>query len=93
MLAADVALGPSLAELAESAEPGLMALSPQGADLLKADNPRQCGFIFGIEGPGLPDSWPEARRYSIPMAPEVESLNAAAPLAVALVIWKARRPH
>lgn len=90
VLSADLAAGPSLAELAAEAGPELLALSPRGADLLKAAWPAACGFVFGIEGPGLPDSWPENRRYAIPMAGQVESLNAAAALAVALGIWKAK---
>lgn len=92
VLSADLASGPPLAALADYKLPGLMALSPGGANLLSADFPLQCAFVFGIEGPGLPESWPRERRFSIPMAPAVESLNAAAALAVAMGIWKARQP-
>lgn len=90
ILAADLAAGPSLAELAGMNLPGLLALSPRGSDLLSARLPGQCGFVFGIEGPGLPEAWPQERRYSIAMSSEVESLNAAAALAVALGVWKVK---
>ncbi len=91
VLAADLARGPSLAELAERDLPGLWALSPAGDDILTVEPPRRAGFVFGIEGPGLDRSWPPERRLSIPMAPGVESLNAAAALAVTLGIWRGRR--
>lgn len=92
LLAADIYRGPSLAELARIDLPGLSALSPVGEDLLKLNFPEATGFVFGIEGPGLDDLWPRERRFSIPMTPGVESLNAAAALAVTLGIWLGRRP-
>ena len=92
VLAADLKQGPCLGELAALDQPGLMALSPHGGDLLKIDFPVRCGLVFGIEGPGLDQNWPPARRLAIPMAPGVESLNAAASLAMSLGVWLARRP-
>ena len=91
VLAAGLRQGPGAAELAAFDLPGLMALSPKGGNLLKASLPSAAGFVFGIEGPGLDAAWPESRRLSIPMAPGVESLNAAAALAVALGVWAARK--
>ena len=47
----------------------------------------------GLEGEGLPEAW-RSRTLAIPIRPEVESLNAAAAVAVALYAWsvsKARR--
>lgn len=88
VLRAGLLRGPSLAELAGMNPPGLTALSPKGRDIMTADFPPQAGFVFGIEGPGLGELWPEERRLAIPMAPGVESLNAAAALAVALGVWK-----
>jgi TrmH family RNA methyltransferase len=90
VLAADLSQGPELAALAALDWPELLALSPTGADLLAADLPARAGFVLGLEGPGLGQAWPAERRRSIPMTPGVESLNAAAALAVALGIWKAR---
>ena len=91
LLASDLYQGPPLAELARLDLPGLLALSPVGDDLLKLDFPAAAGLVFGIEGPGLDEIWPRARRFSIPMAPGVESLNAAAALAVTLGLWLGRR--
>ena len=91
VLSAELFQGPPLAELAGLNPPGLSALSPAGGNLLTASFPPRAGFVFGIEGPGLGDLWPAERRLAIPMAPGVESLNAAAALAVTLGVWKARR--
>ena len=50
-----------------------------GPDLVSAPFPERFGLVPGVEGPGLPDrAPPAARRRSIPIAPGVESLNAAA---------------
>ena len=88
VLAASLERGPSLAELAGLDLPGLFALSPLGSDLLTASFPDRAGFVFGIEGPGLNEIWPPEKRLSIPMAAGVESLNAAAAVAVALGVWR-----
>ncbi len=88
---AEMSQGPSLAELAQNPRPGLQALSPSGKNILEQQFPKECGFVFGIEGPGLDAVWPAGRRLAMPMAEGVESLNAAAALAVALGIWRARR--
>lgn len=90
VLAADLRRGPSLGELAALDQPGLLALSPTGTDLLRKEFPARCGLVFGLEGPGLDRSWPPDRRLAIPMVPGVESLNAAAALALALGVWLAR---
>ena len=42
----------------------------------------------GVEGPGLPPHLREAPRRRIPIAPEVESLNAATATAIALYAWR-----
>ncbi len=91
VLGADLRQGPGLADLAGLSLPGLMALTPQGANILEADFPTRAGFVFGIEGPGLDDTWPAEKRLAIPMAPGVESLNAAAALAMSLGVWAARQ--
>ncbi len=85
--------GPGLADLAALDEPNLLALSPAGPSLLAEPLPDRCGFVFGIEGPGLGPDWPAARRRSIPMREGVESLNAAAALAVSLGVWLAQKRY
>lgn len=87
ILLADIQQGPSLAELAATPIPGLMALSPHGQNILTQTLPKAAGFVFGIEGPGLSALWPLEQSLSIPMKPGIESLNAAAALAVALGIY------
>ena len=46
--------------------------------------------VLGMEGPGLPEKWRE-RAVAIPMAGEVESLNAATAAAIALYVWSQSR--
>jgi 16S rRNA (guanine(527)-N(7))-methyltransferase RsmG len=67
----------------------VLALSADGADIRQVAFPAAFGLLAGLEGPGLPQSWrPSAVR--IPIRPEVESLNAAAAVAVALYEWRSR---
>jgi 16S rRNA (guanine527-N7)-methyltransferase len=77
--------GPALDKL--PADLPIMALSPEGADIRQAAFPPSFGFLAGIEGPGLPAAW-RRRALGIPISPAVESLNAAAAVAVALYEWK-----
>lgn len=66
---------------------GLMALSGEGAPLAGAAFPERCGLLAGLEGPGLPSEL-RAQAVAIPLAAGVESLNAAASVAVALYAWR-----
>lgn len=91
LLQADLQQGPSLKELAQMNQAGICALSPRGSNILKKSLPEACGFVFGLEGPGLEDIWPLESRLSIPMVQGVESLNAAAAVAVCLGIWAVRK--
>lgn len=77
--------GPTLDKL--PADLPIMALSPEGADIRQAAFPPSFGLLAGIEGPGLPAAW-RRRALGIPISPAVESLNAAAAVAVALYEWK-----
>lgn len=65
----------------------IFALSPEGKDIRSAVFPPSFGLLAGMEGPGLSAAW---RRHAvgIPISPAVESLNAAAAVAVALYEWK-----
>jgi 16S rRNA (guanine527-N7)-methyltransferase len=65
----------------------IIALSPEGADICQAAFPASFGLLAGLEGPGLPAEW-RRRAVGIAISPAVESLNAAAAVAVALYEWK-----
>ena len=77
--------GPALKKL--SADLPIIALSPGGADIRQTVFPPSFGLLAGIEGPGLPAAW-RRQAVGIPINPAVESLNAAAAVAVALYEWK-----
>ncbi len=68
----------------------ILALSAEGSDIREAVFPRAFGLMIGLEGPGLPEAWRRGA-VRIPIRPEVESLNAAAAMAVALYEWKVRQ--
>ncbi len=76
--------GPSLARL--PALDGIVALSAEGVDLEGFAFPDPFALLPGLEGEGLPPAWRE-RSVAIRIRPEVESLNAAAAVAVALYRW------
>jgi 16S rRNA (guanine527-N7)-methyltransferase len=79
--------GPALEALPP--ELPIVALSAEGTDIRRTAFPDAFGLLVGLEGQGLPEAW---RRHAvrIPIRPEVESLNAAAAMAVALYEWKRR---
>jgi len=79
--------GPALGELPEDLP--ILALSTEGADLRQASFPAAFGLLAGMEGPGLPEPW-RRRALRIPIGSEVESLNAAAAVSVALYEWSRR---
>jgi 16S rRNA (guanine(527)-N(7))-methyltransferase RsmG len=82
-------LGPSIQELRVEGAP-LYALSAEGADIAADTWPERFGLVVGVEGPGLPVALRQggATLRRIPIAPGVESLNAAAAAAVALFSWR-----
>ena len=82
--------GPPLDKL--SADLPIIALSPEGADIHRTVFPPSFGLLAGTEGPGLPAAW-RHRAAGIPISSAVESLNAAAALAVALYEWKRNRQN
>ncbi len=79
--------GPSLKEL----PPGLplITLSAEGRDIATATFPEGFGLLAGMEGEGLPPQWRE-QSIRIPIADQVESLNAATATAIALYEWRRR---
>ena len=81
--------GPPLARLAELHHLPLFALSPKGSNIFSFAFPKAVGLVAGMEGPGLDDHWPPDKRLSIPMQPQVESLNAAIAVAMAMACLEA----
>ncbi|MFP3981678.1 MAG: 16S rRNA (guanine(527)-N(7))-methyltransferase RsmG [Desulfobacterales bacterium] len=76
--------GPSIHDL-----PGnmpIVALSAEGTPIAEFDFPKTFALLPGMEGPGLPGHLRD-KTVSIPIRPEIESLNAAAAAAIALYAW------
>ena len=82
--------GPSLRELSTREVP-LIALATDGPTIGEEAFPARFGLVPGLEGPGLPDHLRAGTTRRIPIAPGVESLNAATATAVALYIWSQQR--
>jgi 16S rRNA (guanine527-N7)-methyltransferase len=82
--------GPSLADL-ETRHAPLIALATDGPELAAEPFPERFGLVPGVEGPGLPAHLRGGTRRRIPIAPGVESLNAAAATAIALYAWSQSR--
>jgi len=83
-------VGPSIADLDPSRSP-LIALSSAGEDVAASPWPEAFGLVPGLEGPGLPEALRNGPRRRIPIAPGVESLNAATATAIALYQWSRDR--
>ncbi|MBC2710483.1 MAG: 16S rRNA (guanine(527)-N(7))-methyltransferase RsmG [Desulfosarcina sp.] len=77
--------GPSLGAIPEDLP--VIALASSGRPLARVSFPESFLLLPGMEGPGLPDRW-ERDAVAIPMAPGVESLNAAVATAIALYEWR-----
>lgn len=83
--------GPSIHALASRHAP-LIALGLEGPELASEPLPVCFGLVPGVEGPGLPAHLRTGACRRIAIAPEVESLNAAAAVAIALYVYRARAP-
>lgn len=81
----DLQRGPSLNDLSFSRVP-FVSLSGEGQPLAEFSFPETFALIPGIEGPGVPPHL-RSRALSIPIKPDVESLNAATATAIALYEW------
>ena len=79
--------GPSLSEIPPDLP--VIALASSGQPLAQTQFPKSFCLLTGMEGPGLPLRW-QADTVAIPMAPGVESLNAAVATAIALYEWRRR---
>jgi tRNA G18 (ribose-2'-O)-methylase SpoU len=82
--------GPALDDLPRDLP--ILPLSADGQPIAAVDFPAAFGLLAGMEGEGVPAAWRE-RALRIPMAPAVESLNAAVATAVALYEWRRRNPQ
>jgi tRNA G18 (ribose-2'-O)-methylase SpoU len=80
--------GPSIETLTVKKAP-LIVLDAKGAKL--GNFPEAFGLIAGVEGPGLPAHLRAGETRSIPIAANVESLNAATATAIALYAWAQER--
>ncbi len=79
--------GPSLNDLRVANAP-LIALDTTGPELTEAPFPARFGLVVGAEGPGLPAHLRQGERRRIAIEPGVESLNAAAAVAIALYVQR-----
>lgn len=82
--------GPSLEQLAGYGDLSIFALSPKGENIFSFPFYKTMGLVAGMEGPGLDAYWPIEKRLSIPMASQVESLNAAVAMGIAMACRLAR---
>ncbi|MFM7316728.1 MAG: 16S rRNA (guanine(527)-N(7))-methyltransferase RsmG [bacterium] len=82
--------GPSIRALAEPAIP-LVALSSDGKCIYNQPWPESFLLLPGVEGPGLPVGLSQVQKIGIPMAAQVESLNAAVATAITLYDWRRKR--
>ncbi|MDR3634618.1 MAG: 16S rRNA (guanine(527)-N(7))-methyltransferase RsmG [Isosphaeraceae bacterium] len=81
--------GPSIHDLTSRTVP-LIALGTEGPELASEPFPERFGLVPGVEGPGLPAHLRAGHCRRIAIAPEVESLNAAAAVAIALYDYRSR---
>jgi len=79
--------GPSLKDLEVTSAP-IVTLSPVGMDISGYVFPESFYLVPGLEGPGLPDHLRTKTALSIPMENNVESINAALAVGIALYIWR-----
>jgi 16S rRNA (guanine(527)-N(7))-methyltransferase RsmG len=79
--------GPSIRDLTAQQAP-LIALDADGDPIDATPLPDRFGLVPGVEGPGLPEHLRHGPRRRVPIAPGVESLNAATATAVALYTWR-----
>ena len=84
VLSARLFRGPSIVDLPPDLP--ILSLSGEGRPIEAITFPPTFGLLPGLEGPGLPENRRSAA-ISIPIASEVESLNAAAAVAIALYAW------
>lgn len=82
--------GPSIRDLPAMKLP-LIVLGAGGADIRSFEWPGAFVLLPGVEGPGLPAELPQSNKVGIPIASEVESLNANVATAIALYAWSGQK--
>ncbi|MGE0086698.1 MAG: 16S rRNA (guanine(527)-N(7))-methyltransferase RsmG [Desulfococcaceae bacterium] len=81
--------GPSISEL--PANLPILPLSAEGKNIRDVKFPHRFGLLAGLEGPGIPEKY-RSSALAVPIAPEVESLNAALATGIALYAWSSSLP-
>lgn len=81
--------GPALSQLALFEMP-LIVMATEGKNVARFNFPQSFCLVPGLEGPGIPEILEGARKVSIPMANNVESLNAAMATGIMLYLWRNR---
>ncbi|MDB4444220.1 hypothetical protein N9174_02655 [bacterium] len=79
--------GPPIMDL-DGAKTPIVTLSAKGRDAGGYRFPSTFGLLPGLEGPGLPSGLRQSISLAIPMAPGVESINAALATGIALYLWR-----
>ena len=79
--------GPSINDL----EALGFGLDMEGESIFETEMPSDFLLVLGEEGQGLPDAF-KGRRLSIPIAPEMESLNVSVAAGIALAAYRQRHP-
>ncbi|MFC1573944.1 TrmH family RNA methyltransferase [Candidatus Latescibacterota bacterium] len=82
--------GPSIHDIKQLPFP-VVALSSDGIPVSRFTFPGTCALLPGIEGPGLPGDITPDYMVSVPIDPEIESLNAA--VAVSIVLYEYQRRY
>ncbi len=85
VFSADFSRGPSIHEIGELIPDGalLLALDKTGTDIRGYPFPEKFLLLPGLEGPGLPEEL-KINAVSIPVTGQIESLNAAVSVSIAL---------
>ena len=88
VLSVNLYVGPSLKDL--RGDLPVVALAASGRPIANFTFPDSFCLLPGMEGPGLDSRWLD-NAVSIPMAEDVESLNAATATAITLYEWRRQR--
>ncbi len=82
-----LAAGPSIEELGAEMHSSLVVMDKAGTDISKFTWPKDLRLLIGEEGQGIPAELRQTNSISIPISPEIESLNAVSAASIALYLW------